>query len=289
MSLSKRKPLHPAWMLGAGTVLWLLEIAAILYLHLVRGEFDSVHQWQSWTFIVVLHLLTAIWFGLMWPRVLRWRLRKNPRVSPEVRAERERIAQDLHDGVSGHLVNALALLDTPQPDVQQVRNAVEQAMFTLRVEMEALDDLDSTLIERLSSMRWRLQPLLRARGMTMQWEMPLKEVDSSPRAETGRQLAFLVQEAVSNALQHSGGKKIRIQLQTMPNNEWILEISDDGIGIDSVRPISGDRDVKLLRGWGVEGMRSRALRIGAEFCFDSSPGQGTCVRVAWRAESTSLS
>lgn len=282
MSLSKRKPLHPAWMLGAGTVLWLLEIAAILYLHLVRGEFDSVHQWQSWTFIVVLHLLTATWFGLMWPRVLRWRRRKNPRVSAEVRAERERIAQDLHDGVGGHLVNALALLDMTRPEVQQVRDAVEQAMFTLRVEMEALDDLDSTLIERLSSMRWRLQPLLRARGMVLQWEMPLTEVDSSPRAEKGRQLALLVQEAVSNALQHSGGKKIRIQLQTMPNNEWILEVSDDGSGIDSVLPIRGDQDLKLLRGWGMDGMRSRAQHIGAEFYFDSSSGQGACVRVAWR-------
>lgn len=277
---------HPAWMLGAGTLLWLLEIVAILYWHLGASSQQAMHEWQSWAFIVVLHLLTAVWFGLMWPKVLRWRHRSSQRVSPQVRAERERIAQDLHDGVGSHLVSALALLDAPQPDLLQARRAVEYAMFALRVEMEALDDADATLVERLASMRWRLQPLLNERGMQMKWNMPLDEEDTSPRAEKGLQLALLAQEAVSNALQHSKGQCLRVQLQAVPAGCWTLEVADDGCGMGDA-PAQPGRSHQTLRGWGVDGMRARAQRMGAQFDLDTQPGQGTRVRVVVPADTVS--
>lgn len=271
--------LHPAWMLGAGTLLWLLEIVAIVYWHFGREHAQALHRWQSWVFLVTLHLLTATWFGLMWPKVLRWRRRSSQRVSPAVRAERERIAQDLHDGVGSHLVRALALLDSTQTQTPAVRHAIEHAMFSLRVEMEALDDADATLIERLASMRWRLQPLLTQRGITMQWEMPLDESDTSPRGERGVQLALLAQEAMSNALQHSGGRSLRVCLQPQADAAWLMEIADDGCGI---APADGSlvcTQRQTGRGWGLDGMRARAHRIGACFALDSAPGHGTCVRV----------
>jgi len=278
--------LHPAWMLGAGTALWLLEIAAILYWHLGAASPDGLYEWQNWALIVVLHLLTATWFGLMWPKVLRWRRRSSLRVSPAVRAERERIAQDLHDGVGSHLSGALALLETPQPNLAQVRRAVEHAMFALRVEMEALDDADASLIERLASMRWRLQPLLSERGMAMQWNMPLDEADTSPRAEKGLQLALLAQEAVSNALQHSKGTSLRVELRAVPAGFWTLEVADDGCGMGDT-PVQRGGPQQSQRGWGVDGMRARAQRMGAQFALETSPGRGTCVRVVVRADTVS--
>ncbi|MBD9531462.1 MULTISPECIES: sensor histidine kinase [Comamonas] len=282
----RRSQRHPAWMLGAGTALWLLEIAAILYWHLGAASPDALYEWQNWAVIVVLHLLTATWFGLMWPKVLRWRRRSSLRVSPEVRAERERIAQDLHDGAGSHLSGALALLETPQPNLAQVRHAVEHAMFALRVEMEALDDADASLIERLASMRWRLQPLLSERGMVMQWNMPMDEADTSPRAEKGLQLAFLAQEAMSNALQHSKGTSLRVELQPVPVGSWTLEVADDGCGMEDA-PVPRAGRSQSGRGWGVDGMRARAQRIGAQFALESSPGRGTCVRVVVPADAIS--
>ena len=257
-------------MLGAGTALWLLEIAAILYWHLGAASPDALYEWQNWAVIVVLHLLTATWFGLMWPKVLRWRRRSSLRVSPEVRAERERIAQDLHDGAGSHLSGALALLETPQPNLAQVRHAVEHAMFALRVEMEALDDADASLIERLASMRWRLQPLLSERGMVMQWNMPMDEADTSPRAEKGLQLAFLAQEAMSNALQHSKGTSLRVELQPVPVGSWTLEVADDGRGI---APEMRDKP----KAFGLRGLHERARTVGGWLDISSRPGRGTSV------------
>lgn len=271
---------HPAWMLGAGTLLWLLEVVAILYWHWDTFPPAAAHGWQSWILIIALHILTAVWFGLMWPKVLRWKHRRSSRVLPQVRAERERIAQDLHDGVGSHLVRALALLDRPEADAQAVRQAVEYAMFALRVEMEALDDADASLLERLASMRWRLQPLLVERGIAMDWVMPLEEVDTSPRSEKGLQLALLAQEAISNALQHSGSSRLRVSLQRESAGAWRLEIADEGCGIPVQQQTSGiAQQEKSRRGWGVGGMRTRAQSIGAQFELDTAPGRGTCVRV----------
>lgn len=265
-------------MLGWGTAIWLFEMLVVLDWRWSRAE-AFVQSPKEWLLFIVLNILAAVWFGALWVKALRWRQRRSVRVAPEVRAERERIAQDLHDGVGSHLARALALLDTDKVATEEVRQAVEYAMFTLRVEMEALDDADASLVERLASMRWRLQPLLAQRGMRMRWNMPLDEVDESPRGDAGMQLALLAQEAMSNALQHSGGKLLDVSLHVQ-DALWVLEVADDGCGMPPDGVPAGHCPVQQAhRGWGLEGMRSRALRLGARFELLCAPGQGVRIRV----------
>lgn len=265
-------------MLGWGTAIWLAEMLLVLDWQWSRGQVPSQSQ-LGWLLFAGLNCLAAVWFAALWVKALRWRPRRSARVAPEVRAERERIAQDLHDGVGSHLARALALLDTTEVATEEVRQAVEYAMFTLRVEMEALDDADASLVERLASMRWRLQPLLVQRGMHMRWDMPVDEIDHSPRGEAGMQLALLAQEAMSNALQHSGGKLLEVSLQAQ-GVMWVLEIADDGRGLAPEALTAGRcHSAKSHGGWGLDGMRSRALRLGACFELLSTQGQGVRIKV----------
>ena len=151
-------------------------------------------------------------------------------------------------------------------------------MFTLRVEMEALDDADATLVERLASMRWRLQPLLAERRIAMEWVMPGEDEDTSPGGEIGLQLALLAQEAMSNAVQHSGSSCLRVLLQKDSTKGWRLEVADKGRGMGAL-PAQRGGNMQAQRGWGIDGMRNRAQRMGARFELETAPGQGTCVRV----------
>src|SRR5256885_4632170 len=97
-------------------------------------------------------------------RLLLWRRRRSPGPSREVQAERRRIAADLHDGVGGLLVHAMALLDPRETRQRQAQELLEQALLDLRLMVDAMDAMEDALPVRLARLRHRLQPLLDRRG-----------------------------------------------------------------------------------------------------------------------------
>jgi len=78
------------------------------------------------------------------------------------------------------------------------------------------------------------------------------------------------QEALHNALRHSGAKEISVTLSRTARRV-ILEISDDGTGFDP-ELASG--------GLGLASMRERAAAVGGTLRITSAPGAGTRVRLA---------
>jgi len=92
--------------------------------------------------------------------------------------------------------------------------------------------------------------------------------------ELGREQALnlyrLVQEALNNAMRHSGAETIDVELR-QDDGAWIVEVRDDGCGFDSGRTAGG---------MGLRIMRYRADLIGGELVIDSRPGEGTTIRCA---------
>lgn len=82
-------------------------------------------------------------------------------------------------------------------------------------------------------------------------------------------LAFLrvLQEAMHNAMKHSGAKSITVRL-TCSDDSLRLEIRDDGAGFDV-------ESARLAAGLGLISMRERIHLIGGEFEVWSHPGHGT--------------
>jgi len=84
------------------------------------------------------------------------------------------------------------------------------------------------------------------------------------------QVLRIVREALSNARKHSEAQMVRVFLHRMPGEIGQVLIEDDGIGFGE----------QVLRGRagehiGLEIMRERAKRIGAELRIESEPGEGT--------------
>jgi signal transduction histidine kinase len=78
----------------------------------------------------------------------------------------------------------------------------------------------------------------------------------------------VAQEALHNALRHSGGRCVTISVSGTARRV-VLEVADDGAGFD---PSSAS-------GLGLVSMRQRAAAAGGTVSVVSAPGQGTRVRL----------
>ena len=76
----------------------------------------------------------------------------------------------------------------------------------------------------------------------------------------------LVQEALNNAVTHSGAKHAKVIVKQ--SGEAIrVEVADDGRGF------AADR----VRGMGILGMEERVKRMGGELVIKSEPGKGAII------------
>jgi signal transduction histidine kinase len=83
----------------------------------------------------------------------------------------------------------------------------------------------------------------------------------------------VLQEALNNALRHSGADMIRVDL-TATNDRVRLCVKDNGCGFDPEGVIQHNDP---LSGYGLKGMSDRAEVVGGSLALDSSPGRGTTV------------
>jgi signal transduction histidine kinase len=76
----------------------------------------------------------------------------------------------------------------------------------------------------------------------------------------------LVQEALNNAVRHSGARTAKVVVERLARS-IVVRVTDDGRGFDTVR----------LRGMGILGMEERVKRLGGMLRVESEPGTGTTV------------
>ena len=88
-------------------------------------------------------------------------------------------------------------------------------------------------------------------------------------------LLRVLQEALSNIRQHSGGSQVVVTLRDDESNGVSMEIRDDGHGFDpeGVVPAPDDQS-----GIGLFGMRERLRLLGGTLEIESGPGGPTAIR-----------
>jgi PAS domain S-box-containing protein len=188
--------------------------------------------------------------------------------------ERKGIALDLHDEM-GQLLSALKL------GLQSLAQRLEPQF---RQEGNKLVRLAQTIVDRMRALAYRLRPatldnfglraavedlcetLAESHLVAVEHNLGIfKEESLSP--EVTISVFRLVQEALTNAVKHSGSPKVRVDLFTQ-DNILNVKISDFGRGFEVDKALHEGRKLGL---WG---MRERINLIGGELKIDSSP-QGT--------------
>lgn len=236
---------------------------------------STMQRWLDVTMIATEVVLGGL-ILLQLPRALQWQPRRNPRPSAELQAERQRIARELHDNLGSQLVSAMAMLHPLAPAPAQALQALELCLLDLRLVVDSMNARTDTLEDRLARLRHRVQPALDQRGIRMEWDVQCLGSVPALDAERSLHMASIVQEALSNVLQHARATRVAVRVGHDAHlHSWFLEVCDNGRGLpDSVAVSSAGP-----AGMGLPGMRSRAQEIGGALELTRPEGGGTCVRV----------
>ncbi|MCI4645888.1 MAG: histidine kinase [Hyphomonadaceae bacterium] len=188
--------------------------------------------------------------------------------------ERQRLMRDMHDGIGGQLVSLIVQSRADELTPPEISHSLSGVLEELHLIVDSLDTAEDTLPFALGAFRHRLEPQLRAAGIALEWDVApiVQHLDFGP--EKTLQILRVLQQACSNAVQHSGAKTLTIRLQeTGPAEapQVALSVIDDGQGMDPA----------ASQGKGMASMRQRCDKIGAAFTLNSAPGQGTQIAIGF--------
>jgi signal transduction histidine kinase len=196
--------------------------------------------------------------------------------------ERSKISRDIHDGPLQDvtaLIQRLRLARSPgntEEDTRKELDLAEKIAFATVKEMRSLCDflnppwLELGLSQALTELTER---------QSLQYGVKIYlGVDEDIEAPDAVTLAFfrVVQEAVTNSVQHGEASNIWIDLKRNASGSIELTIQDDGNGFEIK-----EGDIAALRAEGHRGlsnMEERMSLVGGKLKIISYRGEGTCVR-----------
>ncbi|HEX2741847.1 MAG TPA: PAS domain S-box protein, partial [Rubrobacter sp.] len=210
------------------------------------------------------------------------RRRAEEALSETRRAERRRIARDLHDIVFQDLSGALQSLR-----LTNLQANSSELGLNLQEEIEALGRASSGLRSAIYDLRYeKEQPFVESveslvklnREATPERRIQLV-VEEGFSGDLSRkesvEILRVLQEALANTRRHSAAMNVEVGLRT--DDETILiEVADDGRGFDLE---------SARAGIGLSAMRERVEALGARIDVRSRPGEGTTVSVRVRRRS----
>jgi signal transduction histidine kinase len=168
--------------------------------------------------------------------------------------ERQRIMRDMHDGLGSQLMSMLLSARRGEAKPAAVAEGLQSVIDEMRLMIDSMDSVGESLGSAFAVFRERIAARIEAAGMTLAWQSsfvgPLP--DYPPRDVL--QVFRIMQEAVTNALKHSGGSELTVAVTPCPDPQYALRIAiaDNGAGLGKPNP----------RGKGLESMAARAEGIG---------------------------
>ncbi|MFD5450528.1 GAF domain-containing sensor histidine kinase [Streptomyces sp. NPDC003470] len=194
--------------------------------------------------------------------------------------ERSRLAHDLHDAVSQKLfslrLTAQAAATLVDRDPARAKGELQQVAA---LAAEAADELRAAVVELrpaaldedglVATLRTQIQVLDRAH--TARVTFAGHGVKALPAAQEEAVLR-VAQEALHNALRHSGAEHVGVTLDRRGPGA-VLRVTDDGGGFDPRAVRRAGRHLGLVS------MRDRANGAGGRLTVESAPGRGTTIEM----------
>lgn len=180
--------------------------------------------------------------------------------------ERERLMRDLHDGLGLHLLSAMVQARTPDADMHMLSSTLQDCLDELRVAVDSLASDERDPVAVLGTLRFRMAPRMEAAGLTLAWEIddPIPELSWLDPHKV-LHLLRIVQEALTNAMRHSGATQVTMSVRNgcEANGQATVEVGvcDNGTGFQH----------HTSAGHGLSNMAVRAKSLGGQLRVDNTP------------------
>jgi PAS domain S-box-containing protein len=191
--------------------------------------------------------------------------------------ERSRIARELHDDIGQRLALLAVQLEQlyqGSPDLPGVRGRIGELQ---KQASEIAGDVQTLSHEMHSTRPEYLSPVVAMRGLCQELgeqtkvkiEFKSQDLPSPLPPDISVCLFRVLQEALRNAVKHSGARYVQVGLWGKPD-EIHLVVSDRGVGFDS-------EAAKKSRGLGLVSMEERLKLLRGAISIESQPDRGTTI------------
>lgn len=190
----------------------------------------------------------------------------------ELNEEKVRISKELHDNIGSYLTFIHSMVDADE--LKANTNNTQK--------LDQLKELTGETIRELRKTVWLIN---RSDVSLDEFGVKLREffktannlslaISGNPattiQAYRVTELFRIIQEAVNNALKHSGASQINIHLSSEEKGKLVLNVSDNGRGFDLTSKSAG---------FGLNSMKTRAATLKADFSL-SSGSEGTEIHLS---------
>ncbi len=186
--------------------------------------------------------------------------------------ERDRISMELHDGIIQSLyamgmhldilrMNGTASADELRSSVDNVNQVIDDIRRYI-MDLRRSDQHKKTIYESLNDI---LKHLQQSEGVLIHLDAPGEMSLLAPA--TFEAICQMANEAMSNALRHSGAATINV-MAVQSANVFQITIADDGKGFDL-------NALASQNGLGLRNIQQRVVLHGGKVQIETAPGQGT--------------
>ncbi|HJW75085.1 MAG TPA: ATP-binding protein [Thermoleophilia bacterium] len=200
-----------------------------------------------------------------------------------IEEERRRIGRELHDDTSQTLAAVMINLELVEKSLAEVsptiRERVANSKDLLRYTLEQIKllvyDLRPVMLDDFGlvpTLRWYIQSHSEGSGPSIELDVDAVSLRLPGDVETA--LFRIAQEAIANAVKHSGGTKVVVRLETAPGFVH-LAVIDNGEGFEPRESIYRHSQPGL----GLLSIRERVELLSGTLNIESHRGRGTRVYV----------
>ncbi len=152
--------------------------------------------------------------------------------------ERQRLTEDMHDGLGSSLLGALRMVERGRLDEAELTQILQGCIDDLKLTINSLEPVETDLLLLLGTLRFRLEPRLESTGIKLNWNVrdvpPVFWLDHRYALHILR----VVQEAFTNIIKHANATEATVSTGVAAG-DIVISVADNGKGFDTTAPRTG--------------------------------------------------